>query len=143
MTHTFMPTLPRWIGSLVLVQGMLLSAAQTPSAQSAQAIPVMDGGAGPCSCELTVMNPDGKPAAAANVKVHIAYGFGGFHRLDLEAGTNVDGKVRFTGLPDRVRRPPLEFTASKDQLSGVATYDPQSECQAKHDITLQKADSQK
>ncbi len=85
------------------------------------------------------MTPDGKPAAAADVKVHIEYGFGGFHRLDLEAGANVDGKVRFTGLPAKVRRPPLEFRASKDQLMGVATFDPQTECQAKHEITLEKA----
>ena len=111
----------------------------TAQAQSAQQIPVMDGGAGPCSCELSIMTPDGKPAAAADVKVHIEYGFGGFRRLDLEAGANVDGKVRFTGLPAKVKRPPLEFRASKDQFTGVATFDPQTECQAKHDITLEKA----
>lgn len=84
------------------------------------------------------MMPDGKPAAAADVKVHIAYGFGGFHRLDLEAGANVDGKVRFTGLPSRVKRPPLEFRASKDQWMGMATFDPLTECQAKREITLAK-----
>jgi len=46
--------------------------------------PVMDGGAGPCSLDLGVTS-DGKPAVAANVKVHIAYGFGGIRKLDLEA----------------------------------------------------------
>jgi hypothetical protein len=101
----------------------------------------MDGGAGPCSCELTIRMPDGKPAAAADIKVHIAYGFGGFRRLDLEAGANVDGKVNFTGLPEKVKRPPLEFQASKDQWVGVATYDPVAECQAKHEITLGKAEA--
>ncbi len=106
--------------------------------QSAQPVPVMDGAAGPCSCELAIMTPDGKPAAAADVKVHIEYGFGGFRRLDLEAGANADGKVKFTGLPAKVKRPPLEFRASKDQLVGVATFDPQTECQARHDITLEK-----
>lgn len=99
----------------------------------------MDGGAGPCSLELTITGPDGKPVYAAKVKVHIAYGFGGFHRLDLEAGTNSDGKLKFTGLPTRVHRPPLEFDASKDDLQGVATYDPSTECQGKHDITMSKA----
>jgi hypothetical protein len=59
-------------------------------------------------------------------------------KLDLDAGTNIDGKVKFIGLPSRVRRPPLEFQASKDQLLGTATYDPDSECQAKHDIVLEK-----
>ncbi len=98
----------------------------------------MDGGAGPCSLELTISGPDGKPVYAAKIDVHIAYGFGGFHRLDLEAGTNSDGKVKFTGLPARVHRPPLEFDASKDDLRGTATYDPESECQGKHDISLSK-----
>jgi len=96
----------------------------------------MDGGAGPCSLELTVTSGDGKPVYAATVKVHISYGFAGIRRLDLEAGTNADGKVKFTGLPSRVRRPPLEFHATKDTLAGMATYDPDSECEAKHDIVL-------
>ena len=98
----------------------------------------MDGGAGPCSLDLTVLGPDGKPVYAATVKVHIAYGFGGFHKLDLQAGTNEDGKVRFTGLPDRVKRPPLEFLVSKDALEAVATDDPSAECQAKHEVRLEK-----
>ena len=99
----------------------------------------MDGAAGPCSLELIVSGADGKPVYAATVRVHIEYGFGGFHKLDLDAGTNSDGKVKFTGIPARVRRPPLEFHASKDEFEGVATYDPSAECQAKHDITLQKS----
>ncbi len=102
----------------------------------------MDGSAGPCSLDLTVTGTDAKPAYAAIIKVHIAYGFAGIRRLDLEAGTNSDGKVKFTGLPARVHRPPLEFNASKDDLSGTATYDPFAECQAKHDITLAKPKSQ-
>lgn len=106
--------------------------------QAPQPVPVMDGEAGPCSLELTITGPDGKPVYAAKVKVHIAYGFGGFHKLDLEAGTNSDGKLRFTGLPARVHRPPLEFQASKDDLEGVATYDPVAECQGKHELTMNK-----
>jgi hypothetical protein len=111
--------------------------AHAPAA--AQAVPAIDGGAGPCSVEFTVTTADGKPAGAATVKVHIAYGFGGFHRLDLQAGTNSDGKVKFTGLPSRVRRSLLEFEASKDQGVGTATYDPATECQGKREIKLGKA----
>ena len=102
----------------------------------------MDGDAGPCSLELTVNGIDAKPAYAVTIKVHIAYGFAGIRRLDLEAGTNSDGKVKFTGLPARVHRPPLEFNASKDDLSGTTTYDPSAECQAKHDIALTKPKTQ-
>jgi hypothetical protein len=115
---------------------------QTAPRPAAQPVPVIDGGVGPCTLELTVATGGGKPAGAATVKVHIAYGFGGFHRLDLEAGTNVDGKVKFTGLPSRVRRPPLEFHASKGDLAGIAVYDPETECQGKHDITPEKRSAQ-
>jgi hypothetical protein len=105
---------------------------------TAQAVPVIDGDAGPCSVEFTVTTADGKSAGAATVKVHIAYGFGGFHKLDLQAGTNSDGNVKFTGLPSRVRHSLLEFEASKDQMVGTATYDPATECQAKREIKLGK-----
>jgi hypothetical protein len=117
-----------------------LSTAQSQAEQqaAAQKIPVMDGEAGSCSLLLTVTDPDGKPVYAATIKVHIVYGFGGVRRLDLEAGTNADGKAKFVGLPSRVRRPPLEFKASKDQLTGVATYDPAEQCQAQHDIRMDK-----
>lgn len=129
-----------------VVSGLLLSlavvAAQSQSANQSSSekdkVPVIDGGAGPCSLDLTVVDPDGKPVYAATVKVHIAYGFGGFHKLDLQAGTNQDGKVRFTGLPDRVKRPPLEFHASTDGLEGIVTDDPTAECQAKHEVRLEK-----
>jgi hypothetical protein len=136
------------LACLVLTTGLsgVLSGAKAPSSQQgistppgspavAQTVPVMDGGAGPCSVELTVTK-DGKPVAAASVKVHIAYGFAGVRRLDLEAYTNNEGKVTFAGLPPRVRRPPLEFRSSKDQLAGTAVYDPQTECHAKHEILL-------
>jgi hypothetical protein len=114
------------------------SNSQPPPAQApvSSQIPVMDGGAGPCSLELTIHHVDAKPVYAATVKVHVAYGFGGVRKLDLEAGTNADGKVKFTGLPARVRRPPLEFHISKDKLEGLATYDPATECDAKRGITV-------
>jgi hypothetical protein len=116
----------------------LSSAKPIPISQATENVPVMDGEAGPCSLELTVTGADGKPVYAAKVKVHIAYGFGGIRRLDLEAGTNSDGKVKFAGLPARVHRPPLQFHASKDELAGDVDYDPSAECQAKHNVSLQK-----
>ena len=105
------------------------------SSDTSQMTAVMDGGAGPCSLELTVSH-DGKPAVAANVKVHIAYGFAGVRKLDLDAYTGNDGKLKFTGLPDHVKRPPLTFRAVKDKLYGTASYDPENECHEKLDIVL-------
>ncbi len=121
---------------LLVVPG--LSLAQASPADASHNIPVINGAAGSCSLDLTV-TADGRPVYAASVKVHIAYGFGGFHKLDLEASTNVDGKVRFTGLPAKVRRPPLDFRARKDALVGNVGYDPATQCQATQEIKLGKA----
>ena len=121
---------------LLLTAAVLNSSGQ--SKPTAQDVPAVDGGLGICSVEITVNGADAKPIYAATVKVHIAHGFGGFHKLDLEGGTNSNGKVKFTGLPNRVRRPPLEIEASKDQLVGVATYDPAVQCRALRTIVLEK-----
>ena len=107
-------------------------------AQTSEKPTVLDGGAGPCSLEVTALGPDVKPVYGANVKIHVTYGFGGFHKLDLEVGTNSEGKAKFTGLPAHVHRPPLEVDATKDDLSGMVTYDPASQCDAKQRITLEK-----
>ena len=107
----------------------------TSSSSASSMTPVMDGGAGPCSLELSI-SANGKPAVAAHVWVHIVYGFGGIRKLDLDAYTGNDGKLKFTGLPDRVKRPPLKFRAAKNQLSGTAVYDPETECKTKLDLVL-------
>lgn len=127
---------------LVLSLALLALVSEKCSAQTDSTVPVMDGGAGPCVLDLTVKGPDGKPVYDATVKVHIAYGFAGAHRLDLQAGTNADGRVKFTGLPARVHRPPVEFDAAKGELQATLDYDPMAECQAKHDMTLEAAKPQ-
>ena len=135
--------------ALILTCGLMCTAqttgakpAPSESADSiAHKVPVIDGAAGSCSLDL-IVTADSKPVYAAKVKVHIAYGFGGFRKLDLEASTNVDGKVRFTGIPSKVRLQSLEFRATKDDLSGSFAYDPASECKAKHDLVLEKPPSQ-
>jgi len=121
----------------IVAAAPLLSRAQAQAPN--EKVPIIEGGAGPCSLELTVMGMDGKPIYAATIKVHIKYGFGGMRRLDLEAGTNSQGKVKFTGLPDRIQRPPLEFHASKDDFTGIASFDPSTECQAKREVALEKS----
>jgi hypothetical protein len=121
----------------IVLAAPLLSQAQATAPR--EKVPVIDGGAGSCSIELTVKDANGKPVYATIVKVHIKFGFGGMRRLDLEAGTNSDGKAKFSGLPARVQRPPLEFQASKDELEGVATFDPTTDCQANREIVLEKS----
>lgn len=101
-------------------------------------IPVTDGTSGPCSIEFTVTDSGGKPVYAARIDVHLAYGAFGAHKLDMGVYTNAQGKAKFTGIPLKVKKPPIEFNAKKDDLVGVATMDPVTECQAKHDIVMDK-----
>ena len=121
-----------------LLQQISPSTQRSPAPSPTQETPTIDGAAGPCSVDLTVTDGHGKGVYAATVKVHIAYGFGGIRKLDLEVGTNSEGKVRFTGLPFKIHNPPLEFHANKDDLTGLATVNPATECQAKHDMILEK-----
>ncbi len=99
-------------------------AQQPAQPQKPEDVPVTDGGAGPCSIELTVIDSDAKPVFS--------------HKLDMGVYTNTQGKGKFTGIPAKVRNPPIEFRATKGTLAGTATMDPVSECQAKREITLQK-----
>ena len=142
----------RALSFLVLaLTAALFTAAQTSPAQTAPAqsqqpvqtpasdeVPVVDGGSGACSIDFNVTDSAGKPVYAARIDMHLAYGFAGAHKLDLGVYTNAQGKARFTGLPLKVRKPPIEFRAKKDDLIGLATMDPMAECQAKHDIVLDK-----
>ena len=110
------------------------AAAQTPDPHS---VPVIDGGIGPCTANFTITDIDSKPVYLAKIKVHIAYGFMSTRKLDLEVSTNVDGKARFTGLPDRVKRG-LFFEATEADRNGNAFDDPSKTCQAQFAITLRK-----
>ncbi len=127
--------LPAILAYTVVTMWMILVvAAQTQPAppQKPDDIPVTDGTSGPCSIEFAVTDSDGKPVYAARIDVHLAYG------VDMGVYTNAQGKARFTGIPAKVRKPPIEFNAKKDDLVGVAAMDPATECQAKHDIVMVK-----
>ena len=103
---------------------------------SAKQVPVVDGAEGPCSVEFTVMDDRGKPVYGATIDVHFAYGFMGVRKLDLQVGTNADGKARFSGIPAKVKDGTMFFRASKENLSGTTFYDPSKTCTARKGINL-------
>jgi hypothetical protein len=121
----------------VASSSFVLAQTKTPTSAEAKTVPVVDGGAGPCSADFTITDAASAPVYAAKIKVHIAYGFGSFHKLDLEVSTNADGKARFTGLPDRIKRG-LYFEASEGDRAGEAFDDPAVNCKAQFTIALQK-----
>ena len=114
-----------------------LSAVAQTTAPDPKSVPVIDGGIGACSVDVTVTDPNGAPVYAATIKVHIAYGFMYLRKLDLQVGTNADGKARFTGLPDRTKNG-LFFEASSGDRTAQAFDDPATTCKNQFTVTLRK-----
>lgn len=102
---------------------------------AAHKVPEISANLGTCYVEIRVIDSAGKPVYGAQVSVHMRYGFGGFHRMDLQVGTNVDGLARFTGLTDRARMP-LEFHATYQGREAVVPVDLRSNCHQKQDAKL-------
>jgi hypothetical protein len=115
------------------------SSAQKNAAEQAEAhaVPVLDGGIGPCTADITITDANAAPVYAATVKVRIAYGFMNKRKLDLQLGTNVDGKARFTGLPDRIKHG-FYFEATEGDRQGEAFDDPTNTCKAQLPITIRR-----
>lgn len=116
---------------------VLFATAALAQAPDPHSVPSVDGGVSTCSADFTINDADNKPVYAAKVKVHIAYGFASVRKLDLEVSTNVDGKARFTGLPDRLKHG-LLFEASEGDRIGNAFDDVNKTCQTQLVITLRK-----
>lgn len=113
------------------------NSADQKNAQSnpSEKVPEISGNLGGCSVEIHVIDSAGKPVYGAQVSVHIRYGFGGFHRLDLQIGTNTDGLARFVGLTDRARMP-LSFYADYHGRETVVPVDLRQNCHQKQDAAI-------
>jgi hypothetical protein len=89
---------------------------------------------GDCSADFTVTDGDGKPVYAAVIHVRIRYGFMSIKRMDLEVGTNSDGKARVEGLPAKAK--PLTYDVTKADKTTTVQQDLATACQAKFDVSL-------
>jgi UDP-glucose 6-dehydrogenase len=56
----------------------------------------------------------------------------------LEIGTNSDGEARIEGLPDKLKKPPLEFRIRGGDLRKSVTQNPASDCHASFHVQLGK-----
>lgn len=89
---------------------------------------------GMCTADFTVTDADGQPVYAATVHVRIRYGFLSLKRMDLEVGTNSDGKARVEGLPLGGRR--LTYDITKDPRKTTVEQDLTTNCHATYSVAL-------
>jgi hypothetical protein len=127
----------RALALTLFVFALSLPACAQTTAPDPKSVPVIDGAIGACSVDFTVTDSDGAPVYAATIKVHIAYGFMYLRKLDLQVGTNADGKARFTGLPDRTKNG-LFFEASQGDRTAQAFDDPATTCKNQFTVALRK-----
>jgi hypothetical protein len=135
-----MPQIARRQSSLTVVALTFFSlglAALAAAPVDPKTVAVVDAGLGPCTADFTTTDEAGQPIYAANIRVHIAYGFMSLHKLDLQAGTNADGKARFIGLPESSKQG-LFFVASEGDREGSAFDDPAKTCKTQFTIVLRK-----
>jgi hypothetical protein len=93
---------------------------------------------GPCTADFTVVDASNKPIYDAKIHVKVKYGFMSKHDTDLEVGTNSDGKARMEGLPDKLKKPPMEFTIQHGDATKSVTQNPAANCHPTFAVTLGK-----
>ena len=128
---------------MALVLSLAAALAQAPAAGSPQTpqppgtppdVPVLNARLGGCSAEFTVKNADGAPVYLALIHVNVRYGPLNVKRMDIEVGTNSDGKARIKGLPDKAK--PMTYDVQKDDKKTTIDQDVAKSCEGKFEVTL-------
>jgi hypothetical protein len=101
-------------------------------------VPTASAGMGPCTADFTVVDTANKPVYDAKIHAKVKYGFMSKRDTDLEVGTNSDGKARMEGLPDKLKKPPMEFTIQSGGATKSVTNDPAANCHPTFAVTLEK-----
>lgn len=97
-------------------------------------LPALDARLGACSADFLVKTAEGTPVYLALVHVNVRYGTMGIKRMDLEVGTNSEGKARIKGLPDKAR--PMTYDVQKDGKKATVNQDVSKTCEAKLEVVL-------
>jgi hypothetical protein len=116
-----------------VIWAAVMGAVWLAAAQEKPEVPKVDGGAGACWVDFTV-TAERKPVY--NAKIHVLVRYGLVHKVDLEVGTNSEGKARVAGIPQNVKKPPLVFDIRKDLAVTTVSHDPASNCHASYDVAL-------
>lgn len=125
---------------LTILFALALAQQPAPPAQPASQpstipeLPILDARLGTCTADFTVKDADGKPVYLALITVRVRYGFMSMKRMDLEVGTNSDGKARVTGLPEKAK--PLNYDVTKGTMKKIVTQDLETVCKGTYDVSL-------
>ncbi len=122
---------------ILLTLSLLIQPVHAAPAADPKTVAEVDAGLGPCTADFIITDEDGKPVYAANIRVHITYGFMNLHKFDLQVGTNADGKARFIGLPETSKQG-FFFRASEGDREGSAFDNPAKTCKTQFTIALRK-----
>jgi hypothetical protein len=114
----------------------LFFAGAAPASQQSVPVPQVDAGVGPCTTDFTVSQNTNQPLYNADISARIAYGFMGVKKMDLNVGTNSEGKARFVGLPEKVHNPPVVFTVRAKGLSKTVNFYPSVKCHAQYSVLM-------
>jgi len=129
--------MPPTLKLIPLILSLALASLTLASPVDPKTISEVDAGLGSCSADFTITDEASAPVYAAHIRLHIAYGFMSLHKLDLEVGTNADGKARFIGLPENSKQG-LFFRASEGDREGSAFDNPAKTCKAQFTVVLRK-----
>ena len=118
----------------MVIAALLISAAAALQAPTAPELPVLDARLGSCSADFLVKDAKGAPVPLATVRVRVRYGVMSVKRMDLEVGTNSEGKAQIKGLPEKAK--PMTYDVQKDDKKAVVDQNVEKTCQAKLEVTL-------
>ena len=123
----------RNLGFFLLVASNL-ALAQAPAAPP-QAPTEISADLGSCTVDFHITDLAGNPLYNAKIHTLIRYGFWSKRKLELEAGTNADGKARFVRLPDEAKKP-IVFDIQYQEQKASQSYDPGVNCHASYNVPL-------
>jgi len=90
---------------------------------------------GPCSALIIVTDSDSKPIYGAKITTRIQYGLLGVKKLDLEAWSGADGRIKITSLPESLKKP-MYIHIAKDDKQDTEEFKPDVLCHATLKVQL-------
>ncbi len=109
--------------------------AQAPAAPPPSTVTEISADLGPCVVEFKVTDLAGNGLYNAKIHTLIRYGFMSKRKLELEAGTNADGRARFTHLPSSIKKP-IVFDIRYAEQTASYSFDPATNCEVSYTVPL-------